>query len=432
VKEKPTYIELEKQFLKIEKEHKALKLSFTSQIEYAKTQKANFEDEKERTDEAEQIINFGTWQVDYEKDTTWWSPQTYKIFDLNPQETKINTDSWKLNILTEDRERVELILQESITNKIPFNIEYRIFTKGGILKYVKVKSIYYFDNNNNNNNILKSFGIVMDITLLKENELLAKKTSRNKTKLMSILEHDLRSPFNKILGFTGLLIDNVNDASFTETEKYLNIIHSSSQKTLHLLDNLLNWIRLHTTEIIFNPAVLSLSNVINTILELETLLAETKEITLSYDTIEDFEVYADNDMLKIVLRNLITNAIKFTDTGGEIRINSVLSKDGITIRISDTGIGMEPQKVKNLFTNNSYSNTLGTHNEKGRGKGLTICKEFIDRHHGKICVESEVSKGSTFKVILPNKKNSPITGTTYRLPVKNTLTIAPGPTLGFI
>ncbi|TXD50850.1 sensor histidine kinase [Polaribacter sp. IC063] len=254
----------------------------------------------------------------------------------------------------------------------------------------------------------------MDITKLKENELLVKKVSRNKTKLMSILAHYLRSSFHKIIGFTGLLVDNVNNNSFNETEKYLNIIHSASQKTLNLLDNLLNWVRFQTTEITFKPDFLSLSDVISDILDLETLLVATKEITLSYNFTEELEVYADENMLKIIIRNLISNAIKFTNSRGIIRINSFIREDGIEISIADTGIGIETQKAKKFFTNQAYSNTLGTHNEEGSGLGLSLCKEFIDRHQGKIWVESEVAKGSTFKIILPNKNKLARNRTTYK------------------
>ena len=181
----------------------------------------------------------------------------------------------------------------------------------------------YFDKDGNP---LKSFGVAMDIKLIKENDLLLEKSVSTKDKLMSILAHDLRSPFHKIIGFTGLLIDNIKNPSFAESERYLNIIYTSSEKTLALLNKLLNWIRYQTTEITFKPDHLSVSDIISDILDLETLLAASKKINLHYGNTEDFEIYADENMLKIVIRNLISNAIKFKNFGGEIKIDSILTK----------------------------------------------------------------------------------------------------------
>lgn len=401
MKEKDTQkiIDLEKQLSEIKKKNRSLALDFTSQIESHKSEK-----NLKRLDETEQLANCGTWEFNFKDNTIWCSKQTRRILELNQKENKISREYWLSKIFPSDKEMAVLSYQKSISNKIPFEIEYRLLTKNNTIKYVKLKCNTYYSKKGKP---LKSFGIVMDITILKENELLLKKSSRNKVKLMSILAHDLRSPFNKIIGFTGLLIENMKDNNITESKKYANIIYSSSQKTLDLLDSLLNWVRFQTTEITFNPDLLSLLDVIDDVLELKKLLAEYKGISLNYFSTEDLEVYADENMLKIIIRNLISNAIKFTNSGGAIRIDSFLRKDGIEISISDTGIGIEPEIIKNIFTNHSYSSTLGTQNEKGTGKGLAICKEFIDRHQGEIWAESVLRKSSKFKIILPNKKLTP-------------------------
>jgi nitrogen-specific signal transduction histidine kinase len=401
MKEKDTQkiIDLEKQLCEIKKKNRSLALDFTSQIESHKSEK-----NLKRLDETEQLANCGTWEFNFKDNTIWCSKQTRRILELNQKENKISREYWLSKIFPSDKEMAVLSYQKSISNKIPFEIEYRLLTKNNTIKYVKLKCNTYYSKKGKP---LKSFGIVMDITILKENELLLKKSSRNKVKLMSILAHDLRSPFNKIIGFTGLLIENMKDNNITESKKYANIIYSSSQKTLDLLDSLLNWVRFQTTEITFNPDLLSLLDVIDDVLELKKLLAEYKGISLNYFSTEDLEVYADENMLKIIIRNLISNAIKFTNSGGAIRIDSFLRKDGIEISISDTGIGIEPEIIKNIFTNHSYSSTLGTQNEKGTGKGLAICKEFIDRHQGEIWAESVLRKSSKFKIILPNKKLTP-------------------------
>ena len=126
-------------------------------------------------------------------------------------------------------------------------------------------------------------------------------------------------------------------------------------------------------------------------------------------------------MLKIVIRNLISNAIKFTNFGGEIKINSILTKQGVEIIITDDGIGIDKQRIETIFTSASYSTPLGTLKEKGTGAGLQLCKELIDRHQGQIWVESEIAKGRKLKIFLPNKDRQPAIKTTYRLQSKKRL-----------
>ncbi|TXD48169.1 MULTISPECIES: PAS domain-containing sensor histidine kinase [unclassified Polaribacter] len=387
------YLELKESIFILKKKNKDLKSTVNTHFKNDEkrldrpTQAANkTEKYLKNLNEAEQLVNYGTWEFDATKNAIWWSDQMYRIFDFSPQEIEVTYESWMANIFQEDRESVDLACQKLISSKAPLNIEYRVFTKLGNLKFVKVKCNVHFDKDGN---LFKLYGVVIDITAAKEYELLLEKSSSTKSKLMSILAHDLRAPFNKIIGFSGILVDNIKEASLSiaESEKYLNILHKSSQQTLDLVDNLLNWVRFQSTEITFKPTLFPVSEVIKEVLGLEILFAGAKKITLNYTAPEKLDVYADKNMLKIVIRNLVSNAIKFTNYGGKISIDSFLRKGELVIKVKDNGVGIEPQRAKNIFTNSTNATTFGTQNEEGTGKGLVICKELIDRHQGRIYVK---------------------------------------------
>lgn len=249
-------------------------------------------------------------------------------------------------------------------------------------------------------------GVIHDITerkksevSLKESEQQLKELNTTKDKLFSIIAHDLRTPFTNIIGLTGLLIDNSID--FEESEKYIKILNSSAKNTLILLDNLLNWAKSQTGQLIFKPEKIIISNVIQEIIALNKLHADTKSISVSYTSSNDLEVFADVNMLRTVLRNLFSNAIKFTNTGGHVNIKSILKNKHVEISISDNGIGMNEEKHKSLFEIISNTTTLGTANENGSGLGLVLCKEFVNKNGGTIWAESEEGKGSCFKFTLP-------------------------------
>jgi signal transduction histidine kinase len=261
---------------------------------------------------------------------------------------------------------------------------------------------------NDHNEIIGASGLARDITerkksemTLLQNERELKELNSTKDKLFSIIAHDLRSPFNNIIGFTQLLLENINDITLSETKKHLNIIYSSANSTLNLLDNLLNWAKSQTGKIRFHPKKIIFSDIITDVLNLERSIAKAKDITLNQYIPKYIEVYADENMLKIIVRNLISNAIKFTNKGGLISISAMIKKDFAEIVITDNGIGISKKKCRQLFAISSNKSTQGTENEKGSGLGLILCKEFIKKIGGRIWVESEEGKGSNFKFTLP-------------------------------
>ena len=240
---------------------------------------------------------------------------------------------------------------------------------------------------------------------LKESEAILKELNANKDKLFSIIAHDLRSPFIGFLGISELLNKKLKEGDISKCETYVTLINSSAKSTFLLLDNLLNWAKSQTKQINFTPQKIIFSSFIRKILETSNSSATIKNISLNYSQLDEIEVYADENMLAVILRNLISNGIKFTKTGGYITVSGKLEQNQAQITVSDNGIGMKKKIIKKLFRFSTNNSSLGTENEKGSGIGLVLCKEFVEKQGGVIWVESKEGKGSDFKFTLPLYKS---------------------------
>lgn len=225
--------------------------------------------------------------------------------------------------------------------------------------------------------------------------------NNTKDKFFSIIAHDLRNPFITILGFTDLLLTDYKELDESEIIFYLEEMKKSAEISHNLLQNLLQWSRSQTGRIEFNPTKILLKNLVNVNLELLQPTAANKEIQIKSEVVDDIYVQADEDMLNTIIRNLITNAIKFTPKGGTITIAAKEVGKYAEISVEDTGVGMSEATMANLFRLDTTHSTLGTNQEAGTGLGLILCKEFVEKHDGKIWVESKLGVGSKFIFYLP-------------------------------
>ena len=240
-----------------------------------------------------------------------------------------------------------------------------------------------------------------DKNALRESELQLKEINKSKDKLFSIIAHDLKSPFTSIVGYSEILKDYSANCNQQETVNYASIINTSSKQTLQLLENLLDWARLQQGRIVFRPQNLNLHELAYEVVDLVKDIAEQKGISLQNSIPNTLNAHADKDMIKIVLRNLVSNAIKFTDKEGFVEISSKLKDKEVSISVTDNGVGISADDIGKLFDISSNFSTKGTNEEKGTGLGLSLCKEFVEKNNGKIRVKSELGKGSEFTFSLP-------------------------------
>lgn len=266
---------------------------------------------------------------------------------------------------------------------------------------------YYIISNNrwkNYNRIMKERNAIIQeqkATIIKE-KIHSERLNSVKDKIISIISHDFRSPLNTLQGFLQLLKRNVLGKD--EIAKVTEQIDKSVSSTLEMIENLLTWGNTQMTGLNLNRIAFDLEELVRENLRLAQPQSEAKQITLVNHVAKGILVFADRDTTNIVLRNLIANAIKFSRPEDSITI-SAHSDSIVTVSVSDTGIGIPPERQKNLFDSLMNFTTKGTSNEKGSGLGLVLCKELVEQNEGKIWVESRVEAGSTFYFTLPRPKN---------------------------
>lgn len=294
----------------------------------------------------------------------------------------------------EDRE--SRVLQE---NPLELDV-YPLKKKDGSAVWVEDHGWYVKDKAGN---IIYHEGISRDITERKIWEMQLQKYSEklqelnaSKDKFFSIIAHDLKTPFNSILGFSEILKDEARNLDIETIEQYAGIINSTSKNTFRLLENLLDWARIQQSQILFRPGSVILKKLVAEVVETLIEIANSKLIAIINCIPDNLVVTADEDMLKTILRNLVSNALKFTAVNGKIEIKSVSKVHAIEISVEDNGTGIKQDDIDKIFKIGSGFTKRGTGNEKGTGLGLMLCKEFVEKHGGKIWVKSEEGKGSTF------------------------------------
>ncbi|MCX6288038.1 MAG: PAS domain-containing sensor histidine kinase [Bacteroidetes bacterium] len=283
--------------------------------------------------------------------------------------------------------------------------EFRYKNKAGELRYAIVNAQMVPGTK-------KSTVSILDITdrKLAEEELKLKneqliKVNTEKDKFFSVIAHDLRSPFNSLLGFTQLMVEELPMLTQDQIQNMAVNMRKSATSIYSLLENLLDWSRLQRGVITCKPAPILLLPKVSADMAMALESAHKKEIELIFNVPEDLVVFADENMLGGILRNLASNAVKFTPKCGEVTIAAKAIPDkGVEISVKDTGIGMTKEMIRKLFSLDGNTNRKGTESEPSSGLGLIICKEFIEKHGGNLWAESEEGKGTTFYFTLPFKE----------------------------
>jgi signal transduction histidine kinase len=225
-----------------------------------------------------------------------------------------------------------------------------------------------------------------------------------KDKFFSIIAHDVRGPLGSFLSLTEIMNEDLPNMSHDDLQQIANSMHITAQNLYDLLSNLLDWSRMQRGIVDHSPRLVNLNELAVNSAALVVDGAKSKSIDLNIDIPEGTVVFADANMIAAVIRNLLANAVKFTQAGGRATLTaSKRNEHEVEIVVSDTGIGIPENLMDNLFKMSGEANRRGTDGELSTGLGLLICREFVEKHGSKIIVESEVGKGSTFRFVLPAK-----------------------------
>ncbi len=238
---------------------------------------------------------------------------------------------------------------------------------------------------------------------LSDSEEHLKELNRTKDKFFSIISHDLKNQFSGVLGLSEVLTRFGSNVSDKDRENYLSLIFNGLTQMRSFLENLLEWARNQTGKIEFTPRAVALEPIVSHVILQYKNNAIQKDINLYSQIDDNLMIYADENMLMTILRNLISNALKFTNVGGNVFITAIESDNEVELYVKDDGLGMDFKTTEKLFKIEHNQSTPGTENEKGTGLGLILCKDFIEKHGGHIAVNSDINKGTTFTVTFPKK-----------------------------
>jgi signal transduction histidine kinase len=239
-----------------------------------------------------------------------------------------------------------------------------------------------------------------------EGEVRLQQLNSDKDRFISILSHDLRTPFNAILGFSEILAHEVETLERKEIEEMAGRINKSARNTYNLLEDILLWASMQSSRTPFSPGPVLFGGICHEVIESLSPAAEAKGIVITCAVANNITIEADANMLKIIMRNLVSNAIKFSHPGGTVAIEMKESPGNTTVSVTDNGTGIKPDKLATLFEITSARSATGTAGETGTGLGLLLCKEFVEKHNGHLWVTSEYGQGSQFTFSLPGQRMS--------------------------
>jgi len=370
-------------------------------------------DTKMRSEIAIKAGKTGVWEFWPTKQKYFGDKNLKALYGFNENELSEELDDWSVLVHIEDTKLMSKTFEDFLkSSKREFKLEHRIYRKDGSVGWVVDYGLLFEEDNEKP---LRMIGTTTDITERKEAEIELQKSKEQllkyadelktlnaaKDKFFSIISHDLRSPFNSLLGVTEYITQSFDEMSTVEIKDAVENIYQSSQQVYNLILNLLEWSRIQTGRLFMDKSDLNISELIENAVNLYRQNADVKEIELRFNQSENLIGYADRYMIETVLRNLISNAIKFTPKGGRISVSSTKKENFAEVTITDTGIGISKENQKKLFRIDQQFKTEGTANEKGTGLGLILCKEFVEKNSGNIRLESTERKGTKMIFIIP-------------------------------
>ncbi|WP_462282082.1 PAS domain-containing sensor histidine kinase [Salinivirga cyanobacteriivorans] len=362
---------------------------------------------------AMEVGNLGWWDWDYEQNILVTADNKPGLLGYNPGETNFTAQDYIDMIHPEDYDKAMNAMRKHLEGKADrYEVENRLRMKDGSYKwlYDMGRIVEYTDEGKPK----RLMGVIFDISDRKNAELLIqnqneelKQLNATKDKFFSIIAHDLKNPFNTILGFTEELIKKHDELKSDDRKQILKTLNESARQNYSLLQNLLVWSRMQSNRMPFNPEQIVLSELIYDNYMLFEGTANKKGIMLKMaeNTEQSCWVNADREMINTVIRNLVSNAIKYTPEGGEIVLGcEPAENDAVKVYVKDTGIGIKKHTISKLFKIEETFSTSGTSNEQGTGLGLILVNEFLEKNNGELLIDSKEGEGSTFAFTLKSVK----------------------------
>jgi PAS domain S-box-containing protein len=360
--------------------------------------------------EIQEIGNLGNYAFDIQADRWESSEVLDTIFGISSDFNR-TFGGWT-TIIHPDWQKVmaDYFINEVVGRKVRFDKDYKIIRQNdGTERWVHGTGAVTFSPDNQP---LSLIGSILDITDRKnaEEQVISKNAeltqlNASKDKFFSIIAHDLRGPLGGFLSLTEMLVDDLSSLRTSEILRMAEAMRRSAGSLFKLLENLLQWSQMERGKISYEPEPLFLKSIADECLDAERASAAAKNLSLEVEIPETISVFADRNMLRSILVNLISNAIKFTQSGGSIRISAYPMNPGeVHFEVTDTGIGMSEEMLSKLFSLHEQINRKGTEGEISTGLGLLLCRDFIQKHGGNIRVESQEGVGSRFLFTLPSGK----------------------------
>jgi PAS domain S-box-containing protein len=328
-----------------------------------------------------------------------------KIFEITEDElSQINIFDSKFKFFLEDstelpREKLPPYLALKTGKEVKDVLLKIRFSKTGNEKWLTLSSTPEYSTGNSKP--FRIFTIISDITHIKNYEDELKELNKSKDDFFSIIAHDLKSPFQGLLGFTGLLKDEFPNLSEEEKIDFIERIHSTTRNIFQFIEQLLEWSRLQAGRVEYRKEKIDVQKIVNTTFLLHKPNADNKHIAIENLCEPETFGYGDIRMFEAVIDNLLSNAIKFTPEKGTIKISTEILDQSIQVTVEDTGIGISQSKIAKLFKIDSHISTRGTSGETGTGLGLILCAEIVNKLRGKIWVESIEGSGTKFIFTVP-------------------------------
>ena len=383
-------------------------LGLSTDITDRKRAEQNVIDLKNKLELAMGAGKMGIWEWYVDGNRVEWYGKQAQLFGISSKEFGGNIEDVQQLMHPDDRDKGIKAFHKAIEENVEFTNTYRVIWPDGSVHWLYSYGNPVFDINGN---ALKVVGVTHDITdeklyrdkIVSQNRELSR-INAMKDKLFSVISHDLVNPLNSLLGFIQLLQMNYRNESVENTGRYINLVSKSANSLAGLLQSLSQWSKSQRRKIKVSPEAINPAALVDEIAELLSANLNNKNLNFSNEIDSALLAYADEEMVKTILRNFLTNAIKFSHENGNIRCSARIREGRCIIQISDEGVGINPEKLKQIFNVTANGSEDGTSGEKGTGLGLIICRELAELNQGKVWAESSLGNGSDFYLEIPENK----------------------------